>query len=381
MRPLWTRILVAAVIGGGGLAAFLHHPAPALSADPAAAPLVPVTATSVVRRDLPVYVTGVGAVQAFYTVAVHPQVDGQLVKVQFSEGQDVRTGDVLAQIDPRPFQAVLDQVSAKKAQDQALLANARLDVDRYASLVEKNYISRQQLDATRSLVAQYEAAVKGDEAAVRTAEIQLGYTTIRSPLDGRVGIRQIDSGNIVHADSSGNGADTLVVITQLHPIAVVFTLNQDELPRLLQAKAKGKPEVTVVGRDGGAPLDQGQLEVIDNQIDATTGPVRLKAVFANKAGTLWPGQFVNARVLVDRRRDALILPATSIQHGDGGDFVYVVKGADNVETRPVKVGTTYGDGAEILDGIADGEVVVTSGHYRLKPGVRVAATLTKTKPE
>lgn len=379
MRRFWGRLVVSVVVGGAAFAALSHQKGQALSADTSAAPAIPVSATPASRRDLPVYLTGIGAVQAYNTVSVHPQVDGQLVKVTFSEGQDVKTGDVLAQIDPRTYQAALDQANAKRTQDEALLDNARLDVTRYAGLVEKNYISRQQLDATRALVAQYEAAVKGDEAAIHSAEIQLGFTTVRSPIDGRVGIRQIDMGNILHADSpSGGSSETLVVVTQLHPIAVVFTLNQDDLPRLLQIKSKGKPEVVVFGRDGGAVLGQGRLEVVDNQIDQTTSTVKLKAVFPNTNGGLWPGQFVNARVLVDNRNAVVSVPATALQRGDSGEFVYVVKNDGSVDRRPVVAGAIYNDVAEIVQGIADGEVVVTSGQYRLKAGAKVAVTLTKT---
>ena len=256
-----------------------------------------------------------------------------------------------------------------------MLANARLDVGRYTSLVEKNYISRQQLDASRSLVAQYEAAVKGDQAAIHNAQIQLGYTAIRSPIDGRVGIRQIDMGNILHAAGSGGNADTVVVVTQLRPISVIFTLNQEELPHLSQIK--GKADVSVLSRDGGQPLDQGQLAVIDNQIDPSTSTVRLKAVFPNANGTLWPGQFVSARVLLEKRTGVVTVPATSVQQSDKGPFVYVVKDGGQVEIRPVTIGAAADNQVEVIKGIAEGEVVVSSGQYRIKPDSRVAVTLTQ----
>ena len=379
MRRFWGRLLVTLMVGGAAYIALSHQKGQALSADTTAAPAIPVSAAAASRRDVPVFLTGIGAVQAYNTVSVHPQVDGQLVKVTFSEGQEVKTGDVLAQIDPRTYQAALDQAKAKRTQDEALLANARLDVTRYAGLVEMNYISRQQLDATRALVAQYEAAVKGDEAAIHAAEVQLGFTTIRSPIDGRVGIRQIDMGNILHADSPSSGSsETLVVVTQLHPIAVVFSLNQDDLPRLLQIKSKGKPEVVVFGRDGGAELGKGLLEVVDNQIDPTSSTVKLKAIFPNTNGAMWPGQFVNARVLVENHNAVVSVPATAIQRGDKGEFVYVVKDDGSVDRRAIVSGAVHNDVAEVIQGIADGELVVTAGQYRLKAGSKVAVTQAKT---
>jgi len=375
----------------------LAYAAKALGAD---GPAVPVGAATAERRDVPVYLQGIGTVQAFNTVAIHPQAEGQLVKVAFTEGQEVHAGDLLAQIDPRPYQAALDQAVAKKAQDEALLANAKLDVQRYAGLVEKNYVARQQLDTTRAQAAQLEAAAKGDEAAIQAARIQLGYTTIRSPIDGRAGIRQVDQGNIVHSfssggstggsgsgsggssssgsGSSGGNSDALVVIAQLHPISVIFTLPQEELPRLLQANAKGKLGVAVFGRAGGDALDQGQLEVIDNQIDPATGTVRLKATLPNKNGLLWPGQFVNAKLLLDTRAQSVTVPDTAIQRGAQGDYVFIVRDDHTVESRTVVTGTLHDGTAEVLQGLTEGETVVASGHYRLRPGIKVAIETANT---
>jgi multidrug efflux system membrane fusion protein len=350
----------------------------AVAADgaPASAPApVPVGVGKVQRQDVPVYVGGLGTVQAYRTVSIHPQVDGQLIKVSFKEGQEVRAGDVLGQIDPRAYQAALDQALAKKAQNEALLANALLDVQRYAGLVEKNYIARQQLDTTRAQVAQLEAAVKGDEAAAAAARIQLGYTDIRSPIAGRVGLRQIDAGNIVHGgggpSSPGSSPEVLAVVTQLRPINVVFTMPQKELPHLLQGQGRKPLPVSVLSKEDGQPLDQGTLEVIDNQVDAATGSVRLKAVLPNARGLLWPGQQVNTRLLLSVRSGALTVPAPAVQSGATGPFVYVVKGDASTEVRPVTLGPVDETHAVVVKGLEAGETVVTSGHYRLKPGVKV----------
>ena len=381
-RTLAFGAVTAAALGG----AVLHYAMPA-SADNAvvkpAPSAIPVTVAQVARHDIPVVLSGLGTAQAFNTVAIHPQAEGQLVKIAFSEGQEVHTGDLLAQIDPRSYQAALDQAQAKKAQDEAMLANARLDEKRYATLVEKNYIARQQLDTTKAQVSQFEAMIKGDEAAVQAARIQLGYTTIRSPIDGRAGIRQIDVGNVVHSvsmsspsssssPSTPGGSDTVVVITQLHPISVVFTLPQEQLSTLALGGPALKREVAVYDRSGTQALDQGHLEVIDNQIDYASGTVKLKATLPNKNGQLWPGQFVTAKLLVDTKTSALTIAATALQKGpDKNDFVYVVNADNAVETRPVSVGTIANEFAEITQGLAEGETVVTAGQFRLRPGSKV----------
>jgi len=349
-----------------------------LAADGAPAPpSIPVGVAKVQRQDVPIYVGGIGTVQAYNTVSIHPQVDGQLIKVGFKEGQDVRAGDLLAQIDPRAYSAALDQALAKKAQDEALLRNALLDVQRYSGLVEKNYIARQQLDTTRAQVAQLEAAVKGDEAAVAAARIQLGYTDIRSPISGRVGMRQIDAGNIVHGGggptSPGSTPEVLAVITQLRPIYVVFTMPQKELPHLLQGQGKKALPVSILNKEDNQPLDQGKLEVIDNQVDTATGSVRLKAVLPNTRGLLWPGQHVNTKLLMSVRAGALTVPGSAVQSGANGPFVYVVKDDKTVQVRPVTLGTVDENNTEVVQGLQDGETVVTTGQYRLKPGARIVA--------
>jgi multidrug efflux system membrane fusion protein len=347
---------------------------------------VPVTAALATRRDVPLYLEGVGAVQAYRTVNAQPQVDGPLVDVAFAEGQEVHAGDILGRIDPRPYQAALDQAEARKAEDEALLLSARKDAERSAALAAKNYTAAQTLDAARAKAGQLEAAVKGDAAAVEAARIRLGYTTIRTPIDGRIGIRQVDPGNIMHATSpdsvtteggggggtSGIKSNTLAVITQIHPISVVFTLPQDALPRLLVAKAGGPLEVAVYGR-GGEALDRGRLDVIDNQVDAATGMVRLKATMPNSRNLLWPGQFINARLLVETHTRSVTVPALAVQTGETGEMAFVVNGDSSVAVRKIRTGIVDGDVTEILDGINEGESVVVAGQYRLRSGSKVVA--------
>lgn len=329
--------------------------------------LVPVEASAVMRRDVPVYLFGLGNVQAYNTVTVRAQVDGQITEVAFKEGQDVKAGDVLIKIDPRSFQANLDQALAKKAQDQAQLDNIRRDLQRHAALVEKNYVARQQFEATQAQVAQLEAAVKGDEASIEYARVNLGYSTIRSPLDGRAGIRRIDSGNVVHA----NDANGIVIITQTHPISILFTLPEDALQGIVQAMATGPLPVAALSRDGQEQFDVGELTLIDNAIDQATGTIRLKATLPNHAGLLWPGQFVTARLHVSTLRDALTVPATAIQNGPDGSFAYLVRDDRTVEVRKLKLRQNYSESAVVEAGLRDGDLVVTSGQYRLQPGSKV----------
>jgi len=371
-------VLPLAAIGAATGLWLFQGPAVGSPSKPAEA-AVPVTTAVASLRDLPISLEGVGAIQAFRSVSVHPQVDGLLLQAAFTEGQQVHAGDLLGQIDPRSFQAALNQATAKKAEDEALLANARRDVQRSAPLVEKQFISTQVYDTQIARVAQLEAAVKGDEAAIEAARIQLGYTAIHSPIEGRAGIRQIDPGNILHGTGSGGpgGADTLVVITQLHPISVVFTLSQDELPNLVAAQARGPVSVAVYGRKGGEPLDQGRLEVIDNQVDPTTGMVRIKATLPNSRDLLWPGQFVNAKLRVDTHLQAVMVPATAVQRGAQGESVFVAKPDGTVESRDIVAGTLDGEQAEIVHGLTAGETVVTAGHYRLRPAVKGVPSLFK----
>jgi multidrug efflux system membrane fusion protein len=319
------------------------------------------------RRDVPIHLLGLGNVQAYNTVTVRPQVDGQLVQIAFTEGQMVKAGEVLARIDPRSFQATLDQALARKAQDEAQLANARVDLQRYAGLVAHQYSSQQQYDTTRAQVAQLEAAVQGDQAAAESARIQLGYTAITAPLDGRAGIRLVDQGNIVHASDAGG----IVTVTQLRPISVIFTLPEEVVPRLLKTMASAPPPVAVLSRDSKETLDRGQLTLLDNQIDPATGTIRLKATLPNQAGLLWPGQFVNVQVLIETRPQALTVPATAVLRGQKGAYTYVVQADGTVEVRSLTVGPIAAGVAVIEDGLHEGETVVTAGQYRLQPGARV----------
>ncbi|QEX21954.1 multidrug resistance protein [Hypericibacter adhaerens] len=332
-------------------------------------PPVPVQVAAVTPRDVPLYLGGLGTVQAFNTVTVKSQVDGQLQKVAFTEGQPVKTGDLLAQIDPRPFQAALDQATAKKAQDEAQLANAKRDLQRFEDLAKQGYAAQQQDDTQRALVAQLQAQILGDEAAIANAQTQLDYTTITSPIDGRTGIRLVDQGNIVHA-ADANG---LVVVTQLAPISVIFTLPEDQLAQVRKAMAAGTVAIAAVSSDGKTQIAAGTLALVDNQIDQTTGTIRLKGTFPNGDGALWPGEFVTIRLLADTARNVTTVPARALQRGPDGYYVYVVAANGTVDIRKLKVGQIADGVAVIDDGVTAGEQIVTSGQYRLQPGVHIEA--------
>jgi multidrug efflux system membrane fusion protein len=328
---------------------------------------VAVDVIEVKRADVPVYLEGLGTIQAFNTVTVTARVDGELQRLAFEEGQMVKKGDLLAQIDPRPFQAALGQVQAQKAKDEAQLQSAKADLERYMTLAPENLASKQTLDAQRAMVAGLEAQIKGDQANIDNAETQLHYTTITSPIQGRTGIRRVDVGNNVHA-SDTNG---IVVVTQLQPITLIFTLPEDVLGTITTALAAGPVQVTALSRDGGTQLDQGTVSLVDNQIDPSTGTIRIKAVFPNTQNRLWPGQYVDARVLVRTDRGALTIPSAAVQRGPDGVFAYVVKEDRTVEARPLKVGEESGSVFVVQEGLRDGERVVTSNQYRLQPGAHV----------
>ncbi|MEJ0020487.1 MAG: efflux RND transporter periplasmic adaptor subunit [Acetobacteraceae bacterium] len=335
---------------------------------------VPVLVATAEQKDVPIYLDGLGTVQAFNTVTVRPMVDGPLVAVNFNEGQFVKKGDVLAQVDPRTYQAAFDQAVAKKAQDEAQLANARLDLARYAKLAASNYTPGQQADTARAQVAQFEALVKQDQAQIDNARTQLGYATIASPLDGRTGMRQVDAGNIVHAsDATG-----LVVITQLQPVSVVFTLPQQTLPQVAKAMSQGTAKVIAYAQgSAGSPagvLDTGTLTVLDNQVDPTTGTIKLKATFPNAESRLWPGAFVGAEVQVDTVKGAVVVPPAAVQRGPRGSYVYVVN-ADNTTTRRnVKIGHEDAQASIVTDGLKPGEKVVVDGTSRLNDGSKVTVS-------
>ncbi len=328
---------------------------------------VPVLAATPRIQDVPVYLDGVGAVRALNTVTVRSQVDGKLISVKFTEGQDVRKGDVLGEIDPIIYQAQYDQAVAKKAQDEAQLANQRLDLIRYQQLATTNAGSKQQADTQRALVAQQEALVKADQAAIDNAQATLGYTKIIAPLSGRAGLRQVDEGNIVHAaDTTG-----LVIITQLQPIAVQFSLPQQQIVRVNAASAKGELSVDVFGNDGVTVVDSGALKGIDNQVDPTTGTLKLKAEFPNTAYQLWPGQFVNVRLKVETLPQAVVVPASAVQRGPAGTFSYVIGDDNTVTAKPVVVTQQDETQAVIASGLSATDRVVTTGFANLSDGAKV----------
>ena len=337
---------------------------------------VPVIAAASNRADVPVYLDGVGTVRALNTVTVRAQVEGKLIEVAYKEGQDVKRGQVLARIDPTTFQAQLDQAIAKKAQDEATLANARIDLDRYTRLVATNSVARQQLDTQNALVAQLEAQVKLDQAAIDNVRAILQYTTITSPIDGRTGIRQVDEGNIVR----GSDATGIVVLTQLRPISVLFTLPQQQLSDVTRALAKGPPVVEVFGADNKTVIDKGTLQVVDNQVDQTTGTIKLKAEFPNANLQLWPGQFVNVRLLVDTLQQVVVAPTAAVQRGPTGIFVFVVQADNTVAVRPVTVTQQNETQAVVATGLQPGERVVTTGFARLTAGSDVIVTNAEQVP-
>lgn len=331
-------------------------------------PPVPVTVVPVARQDVPVYLTALGTVQALNTVAISPQVSGRLMSLAFTEGQPVKKGQVLAQIDPRTFEATYDQAVARRRQDQAQLATARANYSRSQELGPKGYIAKQDLYALRNTVSQLEATIASDEAQIRDAEVQLGYTKVISPIDGLAGIRGVDPGNVVTTTS------TIVTLTQLHPINVMFNLPEQNLDVVRQA-AQGGGELTVAALDRGDAhvlAGGGVLKVIDNQIDASTGTFRLKSEFPNTNNALWPGQFVNVRLQVRTVGGGLVIPAQAVQRGPDGDYVYLVQADDTVKMQPVQVAQEVGDSAVMIaSGLKQSERVVTEGQFRLKPGSKV----------
>jgi len=373
-RSIWLSTAIL-VVAAGGLAWYVaHEPAKVgrSQASSAIVPAVPVTAGLAEPKDIPVYLTGLGTVQAFNTVVVKVRVDGQLDKVAFTEGQDVKVGDLLAQIDPRPFQAALDQAKAVKAKDEAQLKGAQVDLSRYQGLAAQNAVARQTLDTQIVLVGQLEATIQGDQAAIESAQTQLAYSTITAPLSGRTGVRLVDQGNIVHA-SDANG---LVMITQLQPISVIFNLSDRQLTNISREMTKGPLKVIAEGRTDHQPLGEGTLALVDNLIDQSTGTVRLKATFPNEDHALWPGQFVNIRLLLRTLQQVVTVPSTAIQRGPDGMFVYVIKPDSTVAMQPVSVGQMT-DGTSVVEsGLQPGDKIVVRGQYRLQPGTRIQAGAT-----
>src|ERR1700726_4425754 len=346
----------------------------ASNAQKSAPPAVRVTIAPVEKADFPVYLTGLGTVQGFNTVLVRTRVDGQIDKVAFKEGQLVNQGDLLVEIDPRPYQATLDQAKAKKAQDQANLANANLDLQRYTKLGE--FATRQQTDTQRSTVAQLTAQIAADDAAIFNAQTQLDYTAVKAPISGVAGLRQVDLGNIVNAATQTG----IVTIAQIEPIAVIFTAPEEQLPYINEAQAIAPLKTIAITTDGKKPLAEGTLSVINNQVDSTSGTVRLKAVFANKDHALWPGQSVSTRLLINTLKDATVVPDEAIQHGTEGLYAYVVNQDNKAELRKVKVSQSI-DGRSVVDtGLSPGQKVITAGHYKVQPGTLVSTAVASSDP-
>jgi membrane fusion protein, multidrug efflux system len=328
---------------------------------------MPVAVANVERKDVPVYLNGLGSVTAFNTVSIRSRVDGQLVQVNFREGQQVKQGELLAVVDPRPFEVQLSQAQAQLFKDQAQLRDAKLNFERFKSLRDAGAVSQQQVDTQQATVDQLEGATRSDQSAIDNAKLQITYCHITAPVAGRIGLRLVDIGNMVHASDQ----NPMLVITQLRPIAVIFTLPEDNLLAVERRLRQGSPEVEVFSRDGQTKLATGKLLTIDNQIDATTGTGRLKAVFDNKNDELWPNQFVNAKLLLETRKGSTVIPSAAIQRGPQGTLVYVMKPDKTVEVRPVTIALTQSTQSIIDSGLTPGEVVVTDGQDKLQSGSKV----------
>ena len=370
-RWKWALIVVAIVLAGiVGWRLLAQRQATAMRGQGANDAPVPVTVVPVEQKDVPVYLSALGTVQALNTVTVNAQVSGQLKSINFKEGQEVKTGDLIAEIDPRTFQAALDQAAAKKKQDEAQLTASRSTLARYEELIKKNFVAAQDLENQHQLVRQQEALVAADDAAISTAKTQLGYTKITAPIDGIAGIRQVDVGNLVTANA-GSG---LVVLTEVHPINVIFSLPEQNLELVRTTDASDPLPVSALDRNDAHTIADGTLKVIDNQIDTTTGTFKLKAEFANEKNALWPGQFVNVRVQVKTVTGGLVVPATAVQRGPDGSYAYVVQPDSTVAMTPLKLGNEAADNTILVtSGLKAGDKVVTEGQFRLKPGSKVQA--------
>jgi membrane fusion protein, multidrug efflux system len=369
----WIALIVAvAALGFYGWQQY-RGAAPSVQADNAqkrpAPPSVPVTIATVEKADFPSYLFGLGSVQAFNTVVVRTRVDGQIDKIAFQEGQLVKEGDILAQIDPRPYQAAFDQAVAKKAQDEANIANAKLDLHRFVSLGE--FATKQQTDTQTSTVLQLTAQIAGDVAAIANTKTQLDYATIRAPLAGVTGFRLVDQGNIVNASTQTG----IVTIAQIEPIAVIFTAPEEQLPEIKAALASQPPKVIALSADGKRALSTGTLSLINNQVDVSSGTIRLKAIFENKDHALWPGQSVSTRLLVKTLKDAVVIPDDAIQHGSDGLYVFTVDQDNKANLRKIKASQSV-DGRSVVDeGLTPGQRVITAGQYRVQPGSLVSTAI------
>ncbi|MBV8393055.1 MAG: efflux RND transporter periplasmic adaptor subunit [Alphaproteobacteria bacterium] len=359
-------IVIVALCAYGGWHVWQKHEAAAKAASKPP-PAIPVTVVAVRTGDFPVYLNGLGTVQPFDTVQVRSRVDGEVIKVSFKQGETVKKGDTLAEIDPRPYQAALDQAVAKKAQDEANLRNARLNLERFSTLAKQDFATPQQLDTQQATVEQLTAQIKGDQAMIDSAQTQLDYTTIRSPLDGRAGFRLVDPGNIVHAADTGG----IVSIVRMQPISVVFTAPEQNVPDITKALAAGKVPVDALSSDGARTLSSGTLELLNNAVDQASGTIRMKASFANADNVLWPGLSVSTRLLVRTVKDATIVPQDAVQHGPDGLFVFVIGPDNKAKKQDIKVSEQNIDDVLVTDGVADGQKVVVSGQSRLQDGTLV----------
>jgi multidrug efflux system membrane fusion protein len=368
----WFWVLVVSLVFGGAFAVWNTHqkltsPAAAKAGTKAPSLPTPVFVAPARKGDMNLYLTGLGSVTSLNSVTIRSRVDGQLMTVHFREGQNITKGSLLAVIDPRPFQVLLSQAEGQMTRDREQLINARMDLERYRLLWKQDSIPQQQLDTQEALVRQYEGAVKVDQGQIDSAKLQLTYSRITAPLSGRIGLRLVDPGNMVHAADTGG----LLTITQIQPIAVVFPLPEDSLPKVLHKMKEGRLTVEAFDREMKQKLADGQLATVDNQIDPTTGTVKLKATFANHDSELFPNQFVNARLLLDVKKDAVIVPAAALQRNPQGAFVFVLKPDKTVAMRPVKIGITQGGEASLTDGLEVGEQVVVDGAERLRDGSKV----------
>jgi len=359
--------VVFAALATGGAVMLARSPGTTRAVPSVAAPAVPVVAGTVKSSDVPIYLSGIGNVEAYNTVIVRSQIQGQLTQIPFTEGQTVHPGDLLGQIDPRPYQAQLDQATANRDRDQAQIANAKANLQRYLPLLAKGFATPQLVDTQKAQVAQLVAAVKSDEAVIESAQTLLSYTRLTAPIDGVTGIRQIDIGNVIHP-TDPNG---LVVVTQLQPISVIFTLPEADLPQIQQQMAKGPLTVLAYSQDNKIKLDQGTLGLVDNEIIQTSGSVRLKANFPNPAHLLWPGELVNLRLLIETRSQGLTVAAPVVQQGPQGTYAYVIKPDNTVESRPVTVAQISEGQALIDSGLKAGEQVVVDGQSKLQPDSHV----------
>jgi membrane fusion protein, multidrug efflux system len=359
-------VALVAVLAGASLWFFAKDRQPAVAAAPVPA-AVPVVAATVTGKNVPIYLRGIGTVIAYNTDVVRSQIQGQIVQIAFTEGQTVKAGDLLAQIDPRPYQAQIEQFTANRNRDQAQLTNAEANLSRYTKLGDKGYATPQLIETQKAQVAQLQAAVQADQAQIDGANVQLSYTRLTSAIPGITGVRQIDIGNVIHP-TDPNG---LVVITQIEPISLLFTLPQTDLPAIQEQQAKGPLKVIAYSQDNKIKLDEGRLLLVNNEIAGTTGTIQLKAEFPNPEHRLWPGQLVNARLLMETRKDALTVAGSAVQQGPNGSYVYVVTPDQTAALRPVHV-AQISDGQALIDqGLKAGDVVVVDGQYRLKEGSRV----------